>query len=103
VGEFRTVYAGQCLLGCLLKVLAGFRPDLALQGALSAVEEDPADAAGHPTLPATRRCRRAGTDCPLWLSVAGPRWVGPGRRAHRQTTHTPTRDHRSQLRSPNRE
>lgn len=54
VGEFRTVYAGQSLLACLLEVLAGFRPDLVLGDALDGIEEEPADAADHPTPPAGR-------------------------------------------------
>jgi RES domain-containing protein len=53
-GEFRTVYAGQSLLACLLEVLAGFRPDLVLQQALDGVDEDPVDAVAHPTVPAGR-------------------------------------------------
>jgi hypothetical protein len=60
-GEFRTVYAGQSLLACLLEVLAGFRPDLALQIALGVVEEDPVDAAEHPT-PAAGRVPRGWLD-----------------------------------------
>jgi len=54
VGEFRTIYAGQSLLGCLLEVLAVFRPDPELADALSLVQEDPADAVDHPTPPPGR-------------------------------------------------
>ncbi len=54
VGEFRTIYAGQSLLGCLLEVLAVFRPDPELAEALSLVQEDPADAVDHPTPPPGR-------------------------------------------------
>jgi len=54
VGEFRTIYAGQSVLGCLLEVLAVFRPDPELADALSLVQEDPADAVGHPPPPPGR-------------------------------------------------
>lgn len=53
-GEFRTVYAGGSLVGCLLEVLAPLRPDLALAGALDAIDEDPADAEQYPTGPPGR-------------------------------------------------
>lgn len=53
-GEFRTVYAGESLLGCLLEVLAPFRPDPALAGVLSGIDEDPTDTEQYPTGPPGR-------------------------------------------------
>ena len=47
-GNFRTVYAGESLLACLLEVLAAFRPDPQLLVDLDEIDEDPADA-NHPT------------------------------------------------------
>lgn len=65
-GEFRTVYAGHSLYGCLLEVLARFRPDLPTVAALEAVDEDPADAAEHPTV-------TAGVLDRAWLAPGSPR------------------------------
>jgi hypothetical protein len=53
-GEFRTVYAGGSLLGCLLEVLAPFRPDLVLAEVVEGIEEDPVDAEQYPTGPSGR-------------------------------------------------
>lgn len=50
-GNFRTVYAGTTLLGCLLEVLACFRPDSVLVGELEGIDEDDLDAEHHPTTP----------------------------------------------------
>lgn len=50
-GNFRTVYAEEGLLACLLEVLAAFRPDPQLLVDLDEIDEDPADA-NHPTSPA---------------------------------------------------
>lgn len=47
-GVFRTVYTGSTLLGCLLEVLAHFRPDPALMAQMAGIEDDEA----HPTAPA---------------------------------------------------
>jgi hypothetical protein len=51
-GNFRTVYAGSTLLGCLLEVLACLRPDPTLVDELSAIVEEDTDEALHPTAPA---------------------------------------------------
>ena len=59
-GNFRTVYAGSTLLGCLLEVLAGFRPDPTLALELDDIEEDDEDATLHPTA-------RAGEISYSWL------------------------------------
>jgi hypothetical protein len=48
-GRFRTVYAGADLLGCLLEVLARFRPDTLLAEDLAAVHVEPDDTAHYPT------------------------------------------------------
>lgn len=48
-GNFRTVYAGSTLLGCLLEVLACFRPDPVLAAELGDIDEDDQDAETHPT------------------------------------------------------
>lgn len=48
-GEFRTVYAGASLVGCLLEVLAPLRPEPGFSALLDAVEEDPVDADEYPT------------------------------------------------------
>lgn len=48
-GTFRTVYAGTTLLGCLLEVLAGFRPDPILIDELAGIDDDDED---YPTAPA---------------------------------------------------
>lgn len=50
-GNFRTIYAGDNLLACLLEVLAGFRVDHDLVADLEAISEDPHDAIAHPTIP----------------------------------------------------
>jgi hypothetical protein len=65
-GNFRTVYAGSSLLGCLLELLADFRADRLLEADLGQIVEDPEDAAEFPTVP-------AGMLDPGWLSsrVAG--------------------------------
>lgn len=47
-GVFRTVYAGSTLLGCLLEVLAHFRPDPALAAEMAGIEDEE----GFPTAPA---------------------------------------------------
>lgn len=46
-GEFRTMYAGQSLLSCLLEILACFRPDPTLVDELGDIEVN--DAASEPT------------------------------------------------------
>lgn len=51
-GNFRTVYAGTTLLGCLLEVLACFRPDRVLADELEDIDEDDLDVVDHPTAPA---------------------------------------------------
>ncbi len=48
-GRFRTVYAGADLVGCLLEVLARFRPDPLLTEDLAAIDEDADDEAHYPT------------------------------------------------------
>jgi hypothetical protein len=48
-GTFRTIYVGTDLLACLLEVLARFRADPHLSEDLSAIDEDPDDAAHYPT------------------------------------------------------
>lgn len=47
-GSFRTVYAGRELLGCLLEVLARFRPDPLLEEDLSGIDEDLDYRSGRP-------------------------------------------------------
>lgn len=59
-GIFRTVYAGSSLLACLLEVLAHFRADPLVDAALAEIDEDPEDAADHPTA-------QAGTVHRSWL------------------------------------
>jgi hypothetical protein len=49
-GNFRTVYAGSSLLGCLLEVLAGFRKDTRLGLELADIDEDDEDKVLHPSL-----------------------------------------------------
>ena len=56
-GEFRTVYAGTTLLGCLLEVLAPLRPDPRLAAELDDIAEDAEDAREHPTVAAGRLSR----------------------------------------------
>ena len=56
-GEFRTVYAGTTLLGCLLEVLAPLRPDPRLAAELDDIAEDTEDAREHPTVAAGRLSR----------------------------------------------
>ena len=51
-GVWRSLYVGHSRLACYLEVLAGFRPDPRLAADLDGIEEDPADAAHHPTAPA---------------------------------------------------
>ena len=60
-GNFRTVYAGSSLLGCLLELLADFRADPLLEVDLGQIVEDPEDAAAFPTVP-------AGVVDPAWLT-----------------------------------
>ncbi len=48
-GRFRTLYVADRLLGCLLEVLADFRPDLTLVGELDAIVDDAGDSARYPT------------------------------------------------------
>lgn len=50
-GSFRTVYAGETLLACLLEVLACFRPDPRLEENLAVITEDDGAAGDFPTLP----------------------------------------------------
>lgn len=57
-GNFRTMYAGSTLLGCLLEVLADFRPDTSL--ALDLADIDDNGPAGFTTAP-------AGELSPDWL------------------------------------
>ncbi len=68
-GNFRTVYAGSSLLGCLLELLADFRADPLLDVDLGQVVEDPEDAAAFPTV-------SAGVVDPSWLA---PRVGATGR------------------------
>ena len=49
-GNYRTLYTGTTLIGCLFEVLACFRPDPTLVDELTAVVEDPDDHLVHPTL-----------------------------------------------------
>ena len=51
-GEFRTMYAGASLQGCLAEVLACFRPSSETASEVDAIIEDPVDAAMYPTAPA---------------------------------------------------
>ena len=66
-GTFRTLYLGDRLQGCLLEVLAGFRPDLAAVADVDAIEDNDGADAQFPTirggiLPRSwLRPRRAGT------------------------------------------
>lgn len=60
-GNFRTVYAGSSLLGCLLELLADFRADPLLESEMGQIAEDPQDAAAFPTVP-------AGVVDPEWLT-----------------------------------
>lgn len=53
-GQFRTVYVGDSLLGCLLEVLAKFRPDLTLAAAMADTVVEDAGEIAHPTAPAGR-------------------------------------------------
>lgn len=46
--RFRTVYAGESLLGCYLEVLAKHRPDVPMSDALAEIVEDPSDLAEYP-------------------------------------------------------
>jgi len=48
-GNYRTLYTGTTLLGCLLEVLACFRPDPTLIDELDGIIEDPDDLLVHPT------------------------------------------------------
>ncbi len=48
--QFRTVYASDTLLTCLLEVLAPFRPEGAVADAMSQIAEDDDDQAQHSTL-----------------------------------------------------
>jgi hypothetical protein len=48
-GNYRTLYTGTTLLGCLLEVLARFRPDPALVDELDGIIEDPDDQVVYPT------------------------------------------------------
>jgi hypothetical protein len=68
-GIWRTLYVGDTRLVCFLEVLAPFRPDPVLAAELDAVEEDPEDAAEHPTIAPGRVPR----------SWCGPRRLGGGR------------------------
>lgn len=68
-GNFRTIYAGAELLGCLLEVLADFRPDQAVATVIDEIDEDVEDAAVYPTA-------TAGELDPTWLDV---RTIGTGR------------------------
>ncbi len=61
-GNFRTVYAGSSLLGCLLELLADFRVDPLLEDDLGQIVEDPEDAAAFPT-------GLAGVVDPTWLAA----------------------------------
>lgn len=53
-GLFRTLYVGEQLLGCLLEVLAAFRPDLTLAAELAGIDDVDGDGVTYPTLPAGR-------------------------------------------------
>lgn len=69
-GRYRTLYVGEQLLGCLLEVLADFRPDLEVLAGLAAIVDDDGDA--YPTL-------SAGVVPRSWLEprrVASARLVG---------------------------
>lgn len=63
-GRFRTLYVADQLLGCLLEVLADFRPDLPLAAHLANIDDE--DDEGYPTT-------RGGTVPKSWLT---PRTVG---------------------------
>jgi hypothetical protein len=62
-GMFRTVYAGDSLLTCLLEVLSAFRPDPLTEESLAEIVEDAKDAVDYPTL------------SPGSVSVSG--WLAP--------------------------
>ncbi len=66
-GRFRTLYVADHLLGCLLEVLADFRPDLALLADLQDIDDEDDD--DHPTAP-------SGTVPSSWLL---PRTAGQAR------------------------
>lgn len=61
-GRFRTLYVADQLLGCLLEVLADFRPDLQLAADLAGIDDDE----DYPTAP-------GGTVPVSWLT---PRTIG---------------------------
>lgn len=65
-GMYRTLYVGATLLGCLLEVLADFRPDLGLAGELAAINDDEGHDRDYPTA-------AAGSVAPSWLT---PRRTG---------------------------
>lgn len=65
-GTFRTIYVGSTLQGCLLEVLADFRPDPSLVDELADVDVDEDDATLFPTI-------SAGLIDPTWLE---PRIAG---------------------------
>lgn len=68
-GQFRTVYAGETLVACLVELLAGFRADPAVVAELDDIAEDDEDATLFPTAPAGK----------LPLSWLEPRMAGVGR------------------------
>ena len=51
-GQFRTVYVGDSVLGCLLEVLAKFRPDLVVAAQMDDIVVDEVDQVEYPTAPA---------------------------------------------------
>lgn len=65
-GTYRTLYVADRLLGCLLEVLADFRPDLELLAELDAIVDDDGSDDSYPTL-------RAGVIPRSWLE---PRCAG---------------------------
>jgi hypothetical protein len=50
-GLYRTVYAGESLLACLVELLAPHRPDRYLLEDMDKIVEDDEDAQNHPTVP----------------------------------------------------
>lgn len=52
--RFRTIYAGNSLLGCYLELLAALRPDTVVVDALEEITDEATNAPAHPTIPAGR-------------------------------------------------
>lgn len=51
LGEFRTLYTADSLLGCFLELLAWFRPSAAVAAELAEVEDDDGSIGQHPEAP----------------------------------------------------